>query len=50
MKTPDIIPRLVERFDQNLDAYKQGKYNETPARVEFIDPMFKTLGWDVDHI
>jgi hypothetical protein len=40
------LPRsdLVERFDRNLRAYKQGHYNEAQARIEFIAPFFKALG------
>ena len=41
------VLELVERFDRNIDAYKQGKYNEAQVRKEFIDPFFKELGWDV---
>ena len=43
------ILELVARFDRNIDAYKQGKYNEAQVRKEFIDPFFKELGWDVDN-
>ncbi|OQY29309.1 MAG: restriction endonuclease subunit R [Candidatus Cloacimonetes bacterium 4572_55] len=49
MPTPTIIHELTERFDRNIDAYKSGKYNETQARREFIDPMFEALGWDVSN-
>ncbi len=49
MTVPAKVLELVERFDRNLDAYKQGKYNETQVRREFIDPFFKALGWDVDN-
>jgi len=49
MSAPDKIIKLVDRFDRNIDAYKQGKYNETQVRREFIDPFFKALGWDVDN-
>ncbi|MFQ6116523.1 MAG: type I restriction endonuclease, partial [bacterium] len=49
MTAPSKIHELVERFDRNLEAYKQGKYNETQVRIEFIDPFFKALGWDVDN-
>jgi len=48
-KCPQKILELVERFNDNLTAYKQGKYNETQVRREFIDPMFKELGWDIDN-
>ncbi|MCC6502863.1 MAG: restriction endonuclease subunit M, partial [Deltaproteobacteria bacterium] len=43
------IAGLVERFRQNLDVYKAGSYNETQVRVEFIDPFFEALGWDIHN-
>ena len=33
--------------DRNLETYKQGKYNETQVRLEFINPFFEELGWDI---
>jgi hypothetical protein len=47
MTVPAKILELVERFGRNLDAYKQGRYNETQIRREFIDPFFEELGWDI---
>jgi len=44
------IERLVERFARNLDAYRRAEYKETQVRVEFIDPMFEALGWDVRNV
>jgi type I restriction-modification system DNA methylase subunit len=41
------IETLVERFDRNRDAYKRVDYKETQVRIEFIDPFFEALGWDV---
>jgi len=46
---PDAVKRLVDRFDQNRDAYVSGSYNETQLRREFIDPLFEALGWDVEN-
>jgi hypothetical protein len=46
---PEQVLDLVERFDRNVDAYRSGSYNETQARREFIDPLFKALGWDIDN-
>ncbi|MEP0804300.1 MAG: Eco57I restriction-modification methylase domain-containing protein [Chloroflexota bacterium] len=43
---PDIIHKLVETFEQNLDAYRSSK-NETELRREFLDKFFAALGWDV---
>jgi len=47
LTAPNNVLELVERFEQNIDAYKKGKYNETQLRREFIDPFFEELGWDV---
>ncbi len=49
MPTPPNILELVNRFDDHLEAYKQGRYNETQLRREFIDPFFEALGWDVSN-
>ena len=49
MSAPREILDLVARFEQQLDAYKSGQYNETQLRREFLDPFFKALGWDIDN-
>jgi hypothetical protein len=49
MNAPKEILDLVARFEQQLDAYKSGQYNETQLRQEFLNPFFKALGWDVDN-
>jgi type I restriction-modification system DNA methylase subunit len=41
------ISNLVERFERNIEAYRNPAYNETQVRIEFIDPFFEALGWDV---
>ena len=43
------IAKLVERFGEHIESYKKGSYNETQTRVEYINPLFKALGWDVDN-
>ena len=47
MTAPERIVQLVETFTRNLDSYKRGIYNETQARLEFINPFFEELGWDM---
>jgi predicted type IV restriction endonuclease len=49
MTVPQTVLTLVENFERNLDAYRNGKYNETQVRRDFIDPLFKALGWDMDN-
>ncbi len=43
----NVVSDLVERFERNLDAYQDDGYNEALVRVEFINPLFEALGWDV---
>jgi len=50
MPAPPVISDLVERFDQQIEAYKSGQYNEAQLRQEFVDPMFEALGWDMENI
>src|SRR2546427_9566388 len=49
MSVPNAILELVARFEEQLEAYKSGAYNETQLRREFLDPFFKSLGWDMDN-
>ncbi|MGV8964263.1 MAG: Eco57I restriction-modification methylase domain-containing protein [Candidatus Saccharimonadaceae bacterium] len=43
------ISDLVDRFDEHFGSYTNSAYNETLTRRDFIDPFFKTLGWDIDN-
>ncbi|NQT25597.1 Eco57I restriction-modification methylase domain-containing protein [candidate division KSB1 bacterium] len=45
----DTIHSLVEKFQHNLNEYKNPKYNETHIRVEFVNPFWEALGWDVHN-
>lgn len=47
MEIPKELNDLIDRFDRNIDEYKSGRYNETQVRREFIDPMFRIMGWDM---
>ena len=49
MTAPAEIVRLIETFERNKEAYRQGGLNETQLRQEFLNPFFKALGWDVDN-
>jgi len=49
MSAPPQILELAARFERQLDAYTAGQYNETQLRREFLDPLFKALGWDMDN-
>jgi len=49
MPAPKKVLELIERFERNRDVYCSSEYNETQLRREFLDPLFKALGWDVDN-
>ena len=49
MAAPVSVLKLIENFENNIEAYQGGKYKETPVRSEFIDPFFMALGWDMDN-
>src|SRR5436853_6539540 len=49
MTAPKEVLELIERFDRNRDVYRSNKYNETRLRIEFVDPFFKALGWDMNN-
>jgi len=49
MSVPKEVSRLIEKFDQHVESYRSGKYNEAQLRNEFLNPFFKVLGWDMDN-
>lgn len=49
MGVPEGVHRLVERFDRERGSYLSGSYNEAQVRVDFINPLFALLGWDVEN-
>lgn len=49
-EVPAEIIELVDKFQRNIEAYKNPNYKEEQLKQEFINPFFKALGWDVDNI
>ena len=49
MSAPQKILDLVELFERNAETYHGPHYNEAGVRQEFINPFFKSLGWDMDN-
>lgn len=45
----DTIAGLVAKFQHNLSDYKRASYNETLTRIDFINPFFEALGWDMTN-
>jgi predicted type IV restriction endonuclease len=49
MTVPPELFELTERFDRERAAYRSGDYNEAQVRVDFINPLFTLLGWDIEN-
>ncbi len=49
MAAPQTVLELIERFDRNRAAYRSEQYNEARLRIEFLNPLFEALGWDVNN-
>ena len=49
MSIPDSIAALVERFEAERKEYHQGHYNETQTRIDYVNPLFAALGWDMNN-
>jgi hypothetical protein len=43
------LQALVEKFDQDKNHYLQKGYNEAQVRVDFLNPFFAALGWDLEN-
>lgn len=43
------IAELTTQFGEHIQSYKHKNYNETQTRIDFINPFFKALGWDMDN-
>jgi len=43
------IEKLVRRFESDRSYFLSKSYSEAQARVDFITPFFKALGWDVEN-
>lgn len=50
MSAPQMIFDLVEKFEINEHIYKDAtQYDEENTKIEFINPFFEALGWDVHN-
>lgn len=49
MAIPESVLELIERFERNRNAYRSEQYNEARLRIEFLNPFFEALGWDINN-
>ena len=43
------LRKLVAKFEADRAHYLSKGYSEAQARIDFITPFFKALGWDVEN-
>ena len=48
MPVPARVAALVETFGRNADDYARN-LNEAQLRQQFLNPLFKALGWDMEN-
>lgn len=46
---PDELLKLIDHFTRQADQVRSPDYNETQLRIDFVNPMFAQLGWDIDN-
>jgi methylase of polypeptide subunit release factors len=44
------IQELVSKYENDHVQFEGTAYNETEVRVDFLNPMFEALGWDVNNV
>ncbi|MCT4074097.1 Eco57I restriction-modification methylase domain-containing protein [Elizabethkingia ursingii] len=43
------LKTLIAAFNKEYTVYKTDKYKEAQLRIDFLNPLLKTFGWDVDN-
>lgn len=43
------IKNLVKKYNENRVSYLKANYNEAQLRMDFLDPLFELLGWDIKN-
>ena len=45
----DQLKVLIDAFGKGYADYKKGSYSEAQVRIDFLNPLLKCFGWDVDN-
>jgi len=49
MAIPQEITDLIIRFENDSAFFLHSEYKEAKLRIQFIDPFFRSLGWDFEN-
>lgn len=44
------LAALVKRFEEGFQEFSKTTYNEAQLRIDFLNPLLRTFGWDVDNV
>jgi len=44
---PALVADLIDRFSRDRKVFQSLDYKEEQLRLEFLNPFFESLGWDV---
>ena len=43
------LEELINAFQKQHNIYTKRSYSEAQLRIDFLNPILKTFGWDVDN-
>jgi len=43
------LAEKVQQYASHIKEYRSPSYNETEVRVDFVNPFFEILGWDINN-
>lgn len=49
VSAPESVVNLVKKFKENEHLYTSPNFDEENTKIEFINPFFEALGWDVHN-
>ncbi len=44
------ISELIQKYEDDREHYLSADYNEAQLRIDFLEPFFELLGWDIKNI
>jgi len=47
---PQTVSDLITRYKEQHEDYTSASYKEAQLRQDFINPLFRALGWDMDNV
>jgi predicted type IV restriction endonuclease len=49
MPAPAKVLELIGVFERHAEEYESPDFKEVMLRQQFINPFFKSLGWDMEN-